>query len=89
MGGCLASGYNIQCLDSGLSDTIFRTQSSRQYSAQAGGTFHGKELMDDWPPQDAINQQFFHSLVPGSGQRQQEGHTVDLPSESMGRGEKQ
>jgi len=39
--------------------------------------------MDDWPPQVAINQQCFHSLVPGSGQRQQEGHTVDLPSESM------
>ena len=36
MGGCFAGGYDIQDSDSGLSDTIFRTQSSRQYSAKAG-----------------------------------------------------
>ena len=39
--------------------------------------------MDDWLPQVAVNQQCFHSPLPGNGQRQQEGHTVDFPIESM------
>ena len=88
MGGCLPGGYDIQGLDSGLSDTLFRAQPSRQYSAQAGGTFHGKELMDGRSPQVAINQQRFHSPLPGSGQRQK-GAYGGFALRQHSRGEKQ